>query len=88
MYGQGVFSGVHGEFRKEQSLFEELLRLAEKEGEDGPILVARRMLGMILFFRGDLIGGRHLIEQALAAYDPARHRTLAFQYGADPQSAG
>ena len=88
MYGQGVFWGTHGEFRKGQSLFEELLRLAEKEGEDGPILVARRMLGMILFIRGDLIGGRHLIEQALAAYDPARHRTLAFQYGADPQSAG
>ena len=88
MYGQGVFWCVHGEFRKGQTLFEELLRLAEKEGEDGPTLVARRMLGMVLFFRGDLIGGRHLIEQSLAAYDPARHRTLAFQYGADPQSAG
>jgi class 3 adenylate cyclase/predicted ATPase len=88
MYGQGVFSTVRGEFRKGQSLFEELLRLAEREGEDGPILVARRMLGMVLFFRGDLIGGRHLIAQALATYDPARHRTLAFQYGADPQSAG
>jgi predicted ATPase len=88
MYGQGVFSLVHGEYRKGQSLFEELLRLAEKEGEDGPILVARRMLGLSQFLRGDLIGARNAIEQALAAYKPARHRILAFQYGADPQSAG
>ena len=88
MYGQGVFSLVHGDYRKGQRIFEEFLSSAVKEGEDGLMLVARRMLGLSRFLRGDLIGARNFIEQALAAYEPARHRTLAFQYGADPQSAG
>jgi predicted ATPase/class 3 adenylate cyclase len=88
MYGQGVISMVHGDYRKGQRIFEEFLSSAIKQGGDGLILVARRMLGLSHFLRGDLIEARNFIEQALAAYEPARHRTLAFQYGADPESAG
>jgi tetratricopeptide (TPR) repeat protein len=87
LYGQGVFHLTSGQFHKAQSLFNELLCVAENESADGPVLVARRMLGMCLFVRGDLIGARKCIEQALALYNPTRHRALAFQYGADQRSA-
>jgi predicted ATPase len=62
--------------------------LAETQGADGPVLAARRMLGTCLFLCGELSASRECIERALAVYDPARHRALTFQYGAEHQSAG
>jgi predicted ATPase len=64
MYGQGVISMVHGDYRKGQRIFEEFLSSAIKQGGDGLILVARRMLGLSHFLRGDLIEARNFIEHA------------------------
>src|SRR5262249_33439668 len=77
-----------GDARTAQRLAEEFLRSAEEQGAEGPALVARRMLGITLFLRGELPASRSCFEQALSVYDPVRHSALTFQYGADQRSAG
>jgi len=87
LYGQIAFRINHAELRSARRLAEEFLRSAEDQGAEGPALVARRMLGISFILRGEPSSGRSCIEQALTLYNPARHRGLAFQYGADQQSA-
>ena len=86
LYGQIVFRISHGQLRSGRRLAEEFLRSAQEQGAEGPALVARRMIGISLILHGELPSGRSRMEQALALYDTARHRSLAFQYGADQQS--
>lgn len=64
---------------------EELLRLAAASGDAGLTLVAHMMQGGSLFFQGEFAPALRHAEDGLALYDPARHRTLIFQYGDDPQ---
>jgi predicted ATPase len=86
LYGQIVFRMSRGEQRVARQLAEEFLRLAEEQGEDGPALAARRMLGVALFQSGDLAASRSCYEKVLTLYDPSKHKALTFQYGSDQRS--
>jgi predicted ATPase len=88
LYGQIVFRMGRWPQRAVHQLAEEFLRLAEEQGEEGPALAARRMLGITLVLRGDPSASRSCMEQTLALYDPAKHKAVTFQYGADPRSSG
>ena len=88
LYGQIVFRMGRGDHRAGHQLAEEFVRLAEAQGEEGPALAARRLLGIALFQRGDPSASRSCMEQTLALYNPAKHKALTFQYGADPRSTG
>ena len=88
LYGQIVFRMSCGEQRVARQLAEEFLRLAEEQGEDGPALAARRMLGISLLERGDPSASRSCFEKVLTLYDPSKHKGLTFQYGTDQRSAG
>jgi predicted ATPase len=87
-YGQIVFRMSRGDHRAAYQLAEEFLRSAEEQGEEGPALAARRMLGIALFQRGDPSASRSCFEKVLALYDRSKHKALTFQYGADQRSAG
>ncbi|HEU4679357.1 MAG TPA: hypothetical protein VFS35_07540, partial [Terrimicrobiaceae bacterium] len=86
LYGQIVVRMSLGEQRGARQLAEEFLRLAEEQGEDGPALAARRMLGVALFGRGDLSASRSCIEKALTLYNPSKHKALTFEYGSDQRA--
>src|SRR6185369_11885577 len=86
LYGQIVVRMSRGEQRAARQLAEEFLRLAEKQGEDGPALAARRMFGISLFERGDPSMSRSCFEEVLSLYDPSKHKALTFQYGSDQRS--
>jgi predicted ATPase len=88
LYGQIVFRMSRGEQRAGQELAEEFVRLAEEQGEEGPVLAARRMLGIALFERGDPSASRSCFEKVLTLYDPSKHKSLTFQYGSDQRSSG
>jgi class 3 adenylate cyclase/predicted ATPase len=61
----------------------QFLALAEKQRTTIPLMVGHRLVGSSLHYTGDMLGGRAHYDQALALYDPAKHRLLAARYGQD-----
>jgi class 3 adenylate cyclase/predicted ATPase len=61
----------------------QFLALAEKQRATIPLMVGHRIVGMSSLPTGDIVGGRAHYNQALALYDPAKHRSLATRFGTD-----
>jgi hypothetical protein len=66
-----------------RELATQFLRLAEKHGATVPLMVGHRLMGMSLAETGEIAQGREHYNQALALYDPAKHRPLATLFGQD-----
>ena len=64
-----------------RQLAAQFLVLAEKQGTTTPLLMAHRVMGMSLLYTGDIAEARVHLEQAIALYDPAEHRSLATRFG-------
>jgi predicted ATPase len=64
-------------------LGEQLLRLADTQFDPALLMLAHFMLGIVLFYRGELISAHVHHTQALELYTPRAHRTLAVRYGID-----
>ena len=87
LYGQFTFHHVRGEFRAALGMAEELLSRAEAQPDTGPRIIGHRVMGNGLFALGDFLAARRHLEQAVALYDPERHRSLAHLYTYDPRIA-
>ncbi len=61
----------------------QFLALAEKQRATIPLMVGHRLAGSSLWCTGDIVDGRTHYDQALALYDPAKHRWLATRFGQD-----
>ena len=64
-------------------LARQFLALAEKQGATVPLMIGHRLMGSSLQLTGDLAESRAHFDQALALYDPAKHRPLATRFGQD-----
>jgi tetratricopeptide (TPR) repeat protein len=69
---QSVGSFFRGEVSVAREMAETFLREAEADGRATEAGAARRLLGMFLFFQGDLEAARSLFERALADFVPER----------------
>ncbi|WP_439364696.1 AAA family ATPase [Bradyrhizobium sp. DASA03005] len=87
LYGQWVFHGVRAEHTAAREVADEFLRRVQDHQETSATLVAHRVSGTGSFWRGEVAAARSHLEQALALYDPERHRSLAFLYVQDPRVA-
>jgi predicted ATPase len=83
LYGQWAYHLVGGEHPTGRERAEQFLSLAEGQADPDLELVGHRILGMSLLHLGNVCAAQVQIEQALALYDPERHRALAFRYGQD-----
>jgi predicted ATPase len=61
----------------------QFLALAEKQGSTVPLMIGHRLMGTSLLLTGDIAKGRAHYDQALALYDPGKHRALAARFGQD-----
>jgi hypothetical protein len=61
----------------------QFLALAEKQRATVPLMVGHLLIGISLVFTGDITEGRSHLDQAIALYDPAEHRSLATRFGQD-----
>jgi predicted ATPase len=75
---------MRAEHQKGLELGEQLLSLAYRLHEPASLVEAHRVLGTVLWNRGELLLAHEHLEQGRALYEPHQHRTLAFLYGADP----
>jgi predicted ATPase len=63
------------------------LELAEKQKASFPLLLGHNLLGASFLYRGDFAEARAQLDQGIAHYDPAEHRTLATRFGEDQRVA-
>jgi predicted ATPase len=66
-------------------LGEEFLHHAEHEDDTALVLMGHRGMGVTQFSLGEFLPARVNLEQALALFDAAQHRSLAFRFAHDPQ---
>jgi tetratricopeptide (TPR) repeat protein len=66
-----------------RDLARQLLELAQRKGETAGLLTAHRMMGLALACTGEVVQSRTHFDEAIALYDPAKHRVLATRFGAD-----
>ena len=71
-YGQWISNYFRGEFSVAREMAETFLREAEADGRATEAGTARRLLGLVLFFQGDLKAARSFLERALADFVPER----------------
>jgi class 3 adenylate cyclase/predicted ATPase len=64
-------------------LARQFLSLAEKQGSTVPLTVGHQILGISVLSAGDVTEGRAHYDQAIALYDPVKHRPLVTRFGQD-----
>ncbi len=62
-------------------LAEELVALAERQGDPALLLEAHHAMSPSAFWNGELDAARRHGERGMELYDPEQHRSLAFAYG-------
>jgi class 3 adenylate cyclase/predicted ATPase len=74
---------VRAELLIARDLGAQLMPLAEQVQDPALSVEIHRALGTTLLFLGEVVDARAHLEQGITLYDPQRHRSLAFRYGAD-----
>ena len=77
----GNFAAFNGD--SVRGLAAQFLALAEKQTGAAPLMLGHRVMGVSLLFTGDVAEGDEHQDRAIALYDPAKHRSLAMQFGQD-----
>jgi tetratricopeptide (TPR) repeat protein len=70
-----------------RELSSQFLTLAEKQAATAALVVGHRLMAGALWHTGDIVQSRPHYEQAIALYDPAKHRSLAARFGQDARVA-
>ena len=82
LYSSWVANSVfHGRIARDFAC--EFLVRAEKQGMAAPLMIGHRLMAHSLLHTGEIVEGRLHYNQALALYDPLKHRTLALRFGQD-----
>ena len=61
----------------------QFLSLAEKQQATAPLMIGHRLMGNASLFTGEVRDGRAHYDQAVALYDPLKHRELVTRFGQD-----
>ena len=78
---QCLRSFMRGEYDQAREIAETFLREAEADGCAAEVGAARRMLGLVRLYQGDLRAARTLLEQALSEYVAERDGEAGFLPG-------
>ena len=66
-----------------RELATQYLALARKQKATAPLMNGHRVMGVSLLLTGDVLEGRAHLDQAIALYEPAEHRSLASLFATD-----
>jgi len=84
-YGQSRYHAYRGELDLAMRLDEDLLRLSRRRNDHSGLVLAHQACGTVQTLAGSFALSRSNLEAGLALYDPASHRSLAYQTGTHPQ---
>lgn len=86
--GLRTFYQIRGDSVTASELGEQLLRLAERDGDPALVLEAHYALGAALFWTGHFGRAHEHFERVHDLYDRRRHRSHAYLFGNDPGVVG
>ena len=81
LWGMWLFYNARAEHHVAREIGEECHRLAESAGDTELLIAAHHARGVTLAFLGDVSASQEHLEQAVALYDPNRHRNRALISG-------
>ncbi|HSX79714.1 MAG TPA: AAA family ATPase, partial [Candidatus Saccharimonadia bacterium] len=84
LYGLSRLYKKRGKLRRARDLGEQLLVLAQCEGDAALLLRGHYILGDALLWLGEFPAARAHLEQGVAVYDPRQHDNHDLLYEADP----
>ncbi|MGD9031130.1 MAG: adenylate/guanylate cyclase domain-containing protein [Desulfobacteraceae bacterium] len=84
LHGLWRFYMVRAQLQTTRELAEQLFTLAQRAQDPGLLLEAHRIMGLTMYWLGEMAPARAHLEQGIALYDPQQHRSHAFMYGQDP----
>ena len=84
LFGLWTASAGRGDWLGCRALGKECLAIAEEDGETGMLIEAHRLLGSTAVYMAEHRTAEQHLRQALALYEPEKHRANAFLYGYDP----
>jgi predicted ATPase/DNA-binding winged helix-turn-helix (wHTH) protein len=84
LFGLWRSSHVRAQLQTARQLGEQLLSLANQQGDPALFVEAHGALGQTLCIQGDLTLAREHLRQVVALYNPQQHTAMAFRFGYDP----
>jgi class 3 adenylate cyclase/predicted ATPase len=81
LWGQWGLFQLLGDMPRAREIGEQLLAKARRSGDPAHLLEANHALWPTRLNRGEPAAALQAVQDGLAVYDPARHRSLAFTYG-------
>jgi predicted ATPase/DNA-binding winged helix-turn-helix (wHTH) protein len=84
LWGLAAFYYVRAELTTARELGEQLLRVAQEEGDQALFLEAHQELGGTLLSLGEFTSALQYLERGIHLYDPQKYHDHAMQYGQDP----
>jgi DNA-binding winged helix-turn-helix (wHTH) protein/class 3 adenylate cyclase/TolB-like protein/predicted ATPase len=83
LYGFWIVNFVAFNGDAAHALATQVLKMAQKQKADAPLMIGHRLLGNSCLLRGELSTGRRHLDFAHDHYDFDQHRQLASQFGQD-----
>jgi DNA-binding winged helix-turn-helix (wHTH) protein/predicted ATPase len=84
LFGLWRSAHVRAQLQTARELGEQLVDLANSQGDPALFVEAHGPLGQTLCVRGELTLAREHLHQVVANYEPSRHSAMAFRFGYDP----
>jgi class 3 adenylate cyclase/predicted ATPase len=84
LFGLWWFYEVRADLQAAHQVAGQLLDMSQRGAEAASLIQAHRAMGHTLLWLGEFASAQAHFEQAIACYDPQRHRSLAFTSGQEP----
>ena len=84
LWATTLFFLIRGSLRECRDRADELMRLAERSGEQAYLMAAHHIGGVVREFMGDMVEASRLLERCRELHVPSEHLTYTAMYGQDP----
>ena len=87
LYQQWVYNLIGSGIDEAHQRAMDFKEIADRQTDTMPQVVAHRVTGVSLYYKGDFSHSKAEFDHALSLYDEEQHKEATFRFGQDPKSA-